>query len=293
VLDGWKVRRGKNPAVLIVEVPFRRNFDWRQSLLFVTDAHYDSPLCDRGRLKRVMDQSMEAQIPWFHTGDWYDAMGGKYDPRSSKGEIRPEYVSPRYFDAIVDDSAKFLKPYAPLGLMMSPGNHEVSVLQRHEVDLTERTIVECNRNGGDVARGTYEGWIVLRFRDIEASDKSKTTSLMLYYHHGHGGGGDVTLGTIQGQRRTGFLPDADFVLSGHVHKSHCVERVRERVSVAGDVWWSTQWHVTSPGFKLEQQDKDGWHVRMGRQPTATGGYWLDFAYDHRLDRVYGLPRKAQ
>ena len=65
-------------------------------------------------------------------------MGGKYDPRSSKSSLRPEYQVDNYFDKVVEDAVKFYEPYKENIKLITMGNHESSVLRRQENNLLNR-----------------------------------------------------------------------------------------------------------------------------------------------------------
>jgi hypothetical protein len=89
---------------------------------------------------------------WIDVGDIFDAMGGKWDPRHSKGEVREDYaLAPDYLDAIVRDAAKFYAPYAKHLVTIGRGNHEQSILKRHETDLIERLAAHMAQIAGTPA----------------------------------------------------------------------------------------------------------------------------------------------
>jgi len=54
-------------------------------------------------------------------GDMFDVMQGRYDPRRSYDDLRPEYKTSTYLDDIVKDAADFFKPYAKNFLMIGRG----------------------------------------------------------------------------------------------------------------------------------------------------------------------------
>ena len=71
-------------------------------------------------------------------GDIFDAMNGRFDPRRSMKDVRPEYRREDYYDAIVEDTIEQLIPYAENILLISYGNHETSVLKNASTDLIAR-----------------------------------------------------------------------------------------------------------------------------------------------------------
>ena len=61
-------------------------------------------------------------------------MQGKYDPRSSKDDLRPEHQGSNYLDSLVNTAADFFEPYAKNLIMIARGNHEAAILKRQETD---------------------------------------------------------------------------------------------------------------------------------------------------------------
>lgn len=279
------IEAGGSPTTTIVRIPVERRKGWEQWLLLSSDWHFDSTHCDRAALKSALAECGERDAYWCAFGDVFDAMGGKWDPRSGKGDIRPEYQRGDYLDAIVQDAASFIAPYAHRGLVISPGNHETKILEKHETDLVERLVAYTNRDtGSQIRKGTYAGWVMLRLQDSASSTAYRHT-LRLRYHHGHGGGGEVTQGVIQAQRRAVYLPDADIVTSGHIHYRWHTEFQRERIKDSGKVWQDTQLHLGLSAWKDEYAPGEGFHVERGRAPRPVGGWWLRLWWDTRTSRV--------
>ena len=81
----------KNDA-LIVRLDYKL-----YNFLLIADTHFDSIKCDRKLLKKHLDQAKEKNAKIFIFGDWFDCMGGKWDKRSTKADIRPEYNTQTYF----------------------------------------------------------------------------------------------------------------------------------------------------------------------------------------------------
>lgn len=242
--------------------------------LLSSDGHWDNPDCKREMMERHLKQCQERDALWFHFGDFFCAMQGKYDKRSDKTKIRPEHQTGKYLDSLVNTAAEWLMPYREVIGIIGQGNHETSIQQRHETNLIERLVEKLNPAGVDhrVYMGGYGGWI--RFLYEHASGSSRT-SLNLKYFHGHGGGGPVTKGLIQSQRQAVFLPDADIVVSGHVHEQYTIPFTRERLLHSGRVTIEDQWHVRTPTYKDEYKDGyGGWHIETGKPPKPVGAYWM-------------------
>jgi hypothetical protein len=76
----------------------------------------------------------------------------------------------------------------------------------------------------------------------------------------------------------GYLPDADIVVNGHSHNSYHVPIVREKVNQAGIVYFDTQHHIRTPGYKQSYGDgSQGWDVTRGGVPKPLGGAWVTFS----------------
>ena len=101
-----------------------------------SDWHWDSTHCDRERLAHDLGLAKKHHAAVLSLGDGFDAMGGKFDPRSTKHSIRPELQTDDYFDSCVTQCAQWLKPYKESLALITPGNHESAVRKRQETCLT-------------------------------------------------------------------------------------------------------------------------------------------------------------
>lgn len=103
-----------------------------------SDIHWDNPKCDWDLLKRHLDYCLQESIPMVFNGDTFCLMQGKWDPRGTKSDIRPEHNNIRYLDSIIETAVDFFSPYAHLITVIGYGNHE------------------CYHKDTEVL--TYEGW---------------------------------------------------------------------------------------------------------------------------------------
>jgi len=243
---------------------------WSQRYLLIADVHFDNPLCDRRLLRRHLDEARESGAGVMCFGDWFDAMGGRSDPRRSKTGVRDAHNADNYLDLIVDDSAEFLEPYAAQLVMMSDGNHETAIRKNIEVDLLDHL---CRRL--QVQHMGYSGWIRMMFERPGGGDR---TQRRLFYHHGWGGGGPVTKGTINPSRVAPYVPDADIVVFGHIHEQWLFSVARQRCTNGGRLYFDKQMHVQLPTFKQEYTPKGGYHIEKGRPPKPVGAWWMEFYY---------------
>jgi len=235
---------------------------------FVSDAHFDSPLCDRVKLKRDLDAAMNRDAIIVSLGDWFDAMQSRNDPRRTKAGARPEHRRDDYVNAMIDDTVDFLKPYASNIAIMAEGNHESAFRKQTGVDLNA---LVCQQIG--CMAGGYTGFIVLRTSLFKNNAGRKV--VVIAWDHGRGNGGEVTLGTIQHQRRSVMFPQADLVVSGHIHERTYVSHCSSHINLVGRVSVREQHHATVPGYL------DNWNGGKGGfgveklKPKPIGGLNAD------------------
>lgn len=260
--------------------------------LLSADHHIDNPDCRRDLVEKHLKQAQERDALVFMFGDLFCAMQGKFDKRSDKTKIRPEHATGNYLDSLVSTTADFLRPYRTNIGLISLGNHETAILQRHETNLTERLVERLNIGNLDtVYSGGYGGYVRFMF---ESASKGGRSSKVLKYFHGYGGGGPVTKGVIQSQRQALIYPDADIMVSGHVHERYTMEYVQERIKDSGKVELRSQLHVRTPTYKDEYKDGfGGWHIETGKPPKPLGAWWLKMEVDTHTGNVYYDVLKAE
>jgi hypothetical protein len=271
----WRIEeRARNIHKIRVDLPRVGDEFW---CLLQSDVHWDNPKCDREMFMRHLEEAKERDAIILDNGDFFCAMQGRFDPRASKNDLRPEHQRADYLDALVTTAADALAPYKDLLGVRGMGNHETSILKRHETNLTERLVERLKQNGSKtVALGGYSGYVVFEVK----ANQTRTFSYKLHYHHGYGGGGPVTRGVIQTNRQAVYLADADIVLSGHTHDAWIVpiQRVRLNNETTG-VEHIRQLHLRVPGYKEEYGDGfGGWHIERGGPPKPIGAAWLRIRY---------------
>jgi len=257
---------------------------WEKWFFLSSDRHHDSVHCNRTLAKRHLEKVVERDAHVLDFGDFFDAMQGKYDPRKNYAEMKPEYLGKMlaegrgYLDVIVDDAVKFYGPYAKRILVIGRGNHETAIYKHNDVDLIGNLVRELNKpenGGGSVSVGGYGGWV----RFLFGMPAGRRKSFNLKYFHGSGGAAVVTKGTIQANRQSVFLPDADIIVNGHIHESWIVTYKRERLSNMGVPYQDYVYHVRTPGYKDGYGDGyGGFDVEHGGPPKPAGGVWLRFYY---------------
>jgi UDP-2,3-diacylglucosamine pyrophosphatase LpxH len=252
---------------------------WERWYLLRSDAHHDNPKCDQALERKHLQQAAERDAGVLDFGDLFCAMQGKYDRRASKKDVRPENQTDDYLRSLVNTAANFYEPFAHNFVLFGRGNHEASILHRHEFDLTAALVERlADRTKTRASAGGYSGWVRFMFQRGR-----ETCSRRLWFIHGYGGGGPVTLDTIQANRQQAYVENADFIVSGHTHDSFAIPRQRIRLNDASRVEQRTLWHIKCGTYKDEYGvGEGGWQVETGKPPKTLGAWWLRFYWDgHR------------
>ena len=247
----------------------------RQWVFVTSDLHIDSIYCNREYLLADLAEAVRRNALILLIGDVFDAMQGRFDPRRSMAELRPEYRREDYYDFVIKDVGKILSPYAKNIAVLSDGNHELSVLKNANTNLADRLVERLNNtHGANVRHGGYGGWI----RFMWERNGNPKGSTKVKYFHGSGGEAPVTRGVIQTNRQATFLPDPNIILNGHSHHAYWVPVTRERISGKGELFFDTQHHVRTPGYKQGYADgSSGFEVTKGMVPKPLGGCWLELS----------------
>lgn len=239
-------------------------------ILFISDVHFDSVTCDRKSFFADMDLALKKNAKIVIPGDFFDAMNGRFDPRRSMRDVRPEYRDDKYYDLIINDATKALQKYAKNIILICDGNHELSVLKNANTHLIDRLVDRLNQmKGVNIAHGGYGGWIRVMHRGPKIDRFDGTVKVK--YFHGAGGEAPVTRGAIQTNRQAVFLPDADVVINGHSHNAYWIPITRERLSNKGELYFGQQHHIRTPGYQMSYGDgTKGWEVTRGGVPKPVG-----------------------
>ena len=242
----------------------------RMPVLFTADRHWDNPKSNHEMQIKHLEWAKERNALVVDVGDLFCAMQGKGDRRASKGDLRAEHDIPNYLGALSKTAGDFFSPYAENFVALFEGNHETSVTKHKEYNLTERLVHDLNREGSQAQKMGYSGFVQFMFRRGKAS-----FSWLVYCAHGSGGGGPVTKGVIGTNRRSTFQPDADMVMTGHIHESWLMEIMRERVTISGKTYIDTQTHLQLPTYKEEYLSHSGWHTERGAPPKPLGAWAVE------------------
>jgi predicted phosphodiesterase len=243
-------------------------------IALLSDIHFDNPKCDRDKLRDHLEYCKRHQISIFINGDFFCLMMGKWDPRRSKKDIRPEHNVNNYLDAVIEEAVEWWSPYADLLTVIGYGNHETAIIKNVETDPLQRFVDLLNyKNKTRVYTGGYGGWLVIKFH----FNKNTVMSKNIKYFHGSGGGGVVTKAAINLTRALEIYENMDVFLLGHVHENSARNDVRDSLAYnpGKHVYELTQRqiHLAITGsYKEEYEDGAfGWHVERGAPVKPTGG----------------------
>lgn len=251
-------------------------------LLITADQHMDHPLCRRDMLARHYREAVDRGAAIIIPGDLLCVMQGKYDKRADKRQIAPGIYAQimegkPYLDAVVEDAAAFLEPYAENIVAIGDGNHEASIYERHETDLLERLCsLLRSRTKSKVQHTGYTGWLRMLF-----TCNTIKVQRRLWYMHGYGGGGPVTQDMIQAQRQRAYIHGADIMVNGHTHDAWQVENIAIVLNQAGTIEHRRIFQIKTATYKDEYRTgRGGWHVATGKPPKPLGGWWVRFWFEN-------------
>ena len=130
----WKVEQTLDIVTITFNEPLTHGRE--QYVLLTADRHWDNPHSDWKLQKKHLDLARERNAPVIDIGDFFCAMQGKFDPRRSYDDIRPEHVGENYLGLLLDTAEDFFEPYADLFAVIGMGNHESAILKKNSLILS-------------------------------------------------------------------------------------------------------------------------------------------------------------
>jgi predicted phosphodiesterase len=274
----WTVEHTHRNIVTIRMAMLSRSAE--QWALLRSDAHHDNAKCDQALERKHLEQAKERGAWILDAGDLFCAMQGKYDLRSDRSALRPEYQYGPYLDKLVSEANKFYAPYAHNFAVIGRGNHEGSIANRHETDLTERLVALLNNTHGvNVQAGGYGGFVRIIATRGKQTAANRSDSKILHYFHGTGGGGPVTADMIQLDRMRNRV-DADIYVFGHTHDSWYRRMMVATITNKGKPRQREILGIKCPSYKDAYDDgAAGWEISKGHPPKPLGAWWLRFYWN--------------
>lgn len=249
------------------------------SMFHLSDVHFDSINCDRDLLSKHLKQAEADNAMVLINGDFFDAMQGRYDPRGTKGAIRPEYKHSKYLDMIVDDGIEYLSKFN-IRYHINTGNHESNLLKRLETDVLQRLTDGLSHKGIEVEYGGYTGYIIVKYCVKQNGGDREYASMLnqvIWYHHGYGGNAKRSKGTLSADIDMMQNPDADIVTKGHDHQSWYMPIATTKIKQNMDVVDKIIHHIRTGSYKKKERSH-GWEVEKGFNAPTLGGWRVDTFY---------------
>ena len=262
---------------------YRVKFKDNQKFLFISDVHFDAMKCDRELLTKHLMQAKREKAAVFVFGDWFDLMQGKWDPRGTYSDLRPEYKSIRYLDDVVEDTVKYLEPYKGVIRFMGRGNHETSIEKRMHTSPLDRVAALHNSNGGNITVAGYAGWLQMSILRGN-SDQPRLTS-NVHFHHGFGGNAPRSKGVLAVDLDQMQFPDASVIVRGHTHQKWYVPATVDRLSGMGNLYQEHIHHIRTGSYKKLGDRFAGWATEKGFNTPVLGGWWLEAKRDTKIEKL--------
>ncbi len=280
----------KRHNVPVIEFTERVKVGDTVTILAQADEHWDNVHTNQELIAIHMQEAVDLGWPIIKLGDQLCLMQGKTDGRASKADLRPEHKTGNYIDAVVNGYAKFCEFAAPNIALIAEGNHEAAVRSRMETNVVERVAERWRVAGSSVHAGGIGGWLLVRLKITS----TQRILVPIFYHHGHGGGG-LSRGIQHVNKRALYLPDAQVIISGHVHEEYTMTLCRDRINLhTGRTFADEQIAVCTATYK-DEYDPEGssWHSLQGRPPKPIGASWLELSLRREFDDRLAPPRKGK
>lgn len=266
----WTIER-KEKHLWVLNLPSKNT----PPILLMSDEHWDNAHADLDLIKKHHSYAKALNAPIFKFGDTFCAMQGKWDRRADQNQLREEHRGNNYLDKLVETADDFYGPYKDNIALITDGNHEGSICERHQTDLVKRLGASLWGKDFETHTGPIWGFVIIRLLDYRGKCEGHR---VLHFHHGYGGGGEITRGLID-QSRTRSQYDADIYYSGHIHRRNQDENILTRVDpVNAKIVTNPQIFLRGSCYKDET---DGWHASKGRASRPLGGWWLRVFLRHK------------
>jgi len=247
----------------------------------LSDLHLDASDHDDEALTADLDAAKSIGARISINGDIFDAIVPSDRKRHHPSVSRADPDRDDIFNQLVEGGVNRLAPVADLIDVISPGNHERSVLKYHHIDLVSMLVYGLNQRRDPklppIHQGSYRGYQRYVFK---WESGNSCIQFVVFRHHGTGGAAPVTGGSLDLDRiRKDF--DADLYWIGHKHSG--ISRPFTRVSLGsqGRLRVRQQRGVMSAGYKrqfsLESPEHNGDIADFGEQfyqLSQTGAQWV-------------------
>jgi len=173
----------------------------------------------------------------------------------------------------IEEAERLFSPYVNQIDMVGLGNHEVSVLKFHHVDIIRLLIFALNRRRDPalppIRHGGYTGYIRYQF---DGPSRSHIKHFDIFYNHGQGGSAEITDGIIDAKRR--LYTRADIIWLGHKHKRWVIDiDPEEGMADNGRIYTRKRWAVMTGCYSNPTAETDatenGYTINYGEERMRT------------------------
>ena len=183
-------------------------------IFLCSDLHADESGFDKELFTRDFETAKKDGARILINGDVFGCILPSDRKRYSRGNDTGD--TDGKINEAVEKIGKLLAPYANNIDMIGLGNHEVSVLKYHHIDVTRMLLFYLaqfrDKKLPPIRHGGYTGFIRYAFECNGGNRKA----FDIFYNHGQGGNAEVTDGIIDIKRYQ--YVDANIIWLGHKHQ---------------------------------------------------------------------------
>lgn len=216
-----------------------------KNIVWVSDIHGDSTHSNHKFLDKIIHKYPGCLL--IIGGDHLDVMQNFGDKRASKSSLDVRFKEDDYLNEIIDFNVERWGKYAKRIIAFFVGNHEMTQVKFHGIDLTREIVKNLNQKyDANILCGDVAGWLKLRF-----DDGGRYFTKNIYFAHRPISGGSRSKGMLSVDIIKGQYPDADIFISEHIHNTWMKPERVERLSNEGTLRYDTKWVLQMPTLKDE------------------------------------------
>jgi len=248
--------------------PESREFE----IIWVADMHSDSKKSQKNFLDMIIKEKPNAYLVFG--GDSFDVMQNIRDPRASKSALKDSLKRDDYINAVIEEAYDYFYPYREKILAFNLGNHDETQIRMHGIDIIKLLVDKLNAQiSHEIICGDLAGWIKLQVYNT----KTQYFSRNIYFSHHPITGGTRSKGALSIDLAKGRYPDADIIISEHIHTSFIHPFVTERFTGQHDLKYINRYYVQMPTLKDEFSGKKRGYIHAKRfEATPIGVAILNF-----------------
>lgn len=257
-----------------IELPQTGYKHWEQWVLLTSCRHWEHPDSDHDLQREHLDEAAARGAGCIDVGDFLCLMQTPGDKRAGVGGSgvrrahQPGESGNPYLNGVVADATDWFKRWPGIFWAVGAGNHETAIYRKVGIDMTHLLAAGLKT----IPMG-YRGYHRFKFKR-----GTWQTSRTMYFSHGSGGSSEMTFGVGKARRRMAVVPDADIVVSGHLHLKTEVPITRCRLLSDGREVADEQLHIQLGTYKDDVTGKShGWAIEKEMPPPSKRMAWLRFS----------------